>query len=259
MNELLQICVIVCPLCLLAGFIDSIAGGGGIISLPAYLLAGLPPYTAAGSNKFSACCGTLMAALKYMHGGKVVYKEALISGVGSLAGSVLGTLLALHIPEKALEYILLGALPLVALFLLLKKDFGQEPSKSKDDRLVKPAVLAFVIGLVIGCYDGMIGPGTGTFLILCFTGILGYDLLTSSGCAKVSNLASNFASMVVYLFNGRVLFAVAVPAAICSIIGNMLGARFALKGGSKNVRKVMFVVLALLFIKIGLDNLGLLM
>ena len=112
---------------------------------------------------------------------------------------------------------------------------------------------AFAIGLIIGCYDGLIGPGTGTFLIICFSGILGLDLLVSGGCAKVSNLASNLASGVVYLFNGKAMYSILLPAALCSILGGWLGSRFAIKGGSKRIKKVMFLVLGLLFAKMIYD------
>ena len=105
----------------------------------------------------------------------------------------------------------------------------------------------------VGCYDGLIGPGAGTFLILCFSGIMGLDLLTAGGCAKVSNMASNLGSVIVYLLNGEVMLILAVPAAICSIAGSYLGSRFAIKGGSKRIRSVMFLVLILLFAKMLYD------
>ena len=114
-------------------------------------------------------------------------------------------------------------------------------------------ITAIGIGLVIGCYDGLIGPGTGTFLMLCFTGLLGLDLLVSGGCAKVANLASNLASAAVYLFNGKAMYSLLIPAAICSIAGGWLGSRFAIKGGSKRIRKVMFLVLLMLLVKMIYD------
>ena len=106
-----------------------------------------------------------------------------------------------------------------------------------------------IIGLIIGCYDGLIGPGTGTFLIIAFSTMMGLELVTSSGCAKVANLASNITSVIIYLIGGKVIFYLAIPAAICSIAGSYLGAHFAIKGGASKVRYVMFVVIALLFAK----------
>ncbi|MBO5317723.1 MAG: TSUP family transporter [Oscillospiraceae bacterium] len=250
--EYLKMCLIVCPLIFLGSFVDSVAGGGGIITLPAYLLAGLPAHTAAGTNKLVATCGSVTASLKYFRTGNVMVRIALISALGSLLGGMAGSRLALFIPEETLELIMVIALPVVALFLTFKRDFGMDHKPRKLSKTMETGT-AFAIGLVIGCYDGLIGPGTGTFLILCFCGILGLDLLISGGCAKVSNLASNVASAVVYLFNGKAMYSLLLPAAICSVAGGYFGSKFAIKGGSRRIRKVMFLVLGLLFAKMIYD------
>lgn len=248
--------LIVCPLVFLAGFVDSIAGGGGVISLPAYFLAGLPSHFAAGTNKFVACLGTLTSTVKYFKSGKVQLKSALFTGLGALIGGAGGAALALHIPENVLHAIILIALPVVAIFLSVKRDFGADGGRETGFSAAKTAVIAFAIGLAIGGYDGLVGPGTGTFLIIAYAGILGTDLLTASGCAKVGNLASNIASLLVYLSGGKVLFALGIPAAAFCMLGNYLGARYAIKGGSRNVKKIMFVVLGLLFLKFILELCG---
>lgn len=252
MPELLRTCLIVCPLIFLGSFVDSVAGGGGIITLPAYLLAGLPIHTAQGTNKLVAIPGSITASTTYLRTGNVVIRIAVLSALGSLMGGALGTQLALFIPESILEIIMMIVLPVVAVFLSLNRDFGMGKDPNK---LTKPmeSGTAFAIGFCIGCYDGLIGPGTGTFLIICFSGILGLDLLVSGGCAKVSNLASNIASGIVFMFNGKAMYAVVVPAAIFSILGGYLGSKFAIKGGSKRIKKVMFVVLGMLFIKMIYD------
>lgn len=248
MNELLSMCLILCPLIFLGAFVDAVAGGGGIITLPAYLLAGLPPHMAAGTNKLVASCGAVTASVKYFRSGNVLLRVAGFSALGSLIGGAIGSRLALYIPENALRLLMMGVLPLVAVFLTLKRDFGTvPPERSLSQPMQSGAALA--IGLVIGCYDGLLGPGTGTFLMLCFTGFLGLDLLVSGGCARVSNLASNLASMTVYVLNGKVLYSVVLPAALCSVAGSYFGSRFAIRGGSKRIRKVMFLVLILLFVK----------
>ena len=252
MSEFLKTCLIVCPLIFLGSFVDSIAGGGGIITLPAYLLAGLPMHTAQGTNKLVAIPGSVTASATYLRSGNVLVRIALLSALGSLAGGVLGTQLALLIAESTLEIVMMVVLPVVAIFLSLNRDFGMT---QKPKRLSKPmeSGAALAIGFVIGCYDGLIGPGTGTFLILCFSGILGLDLLVSGGCAKVSNMASNIASGIVFLFNGKAMYSILLPAAIFSIAGSFVGSRFAIKGGSKRIRSVMFIVLALLFAKMIYD------
>ena len=250
--EFLKICLIVCPLIFLGSFVDSVAGGGGIITLPAYMLAGLPVHTASGTNKLVAVFGSVTSSYGYLKSGNVMVRIAILSALGSLLGGTLGTRLALLIPEATLEIIMMIILPVVALFLSLNKTFGME----RKPRQLQPAmesITAFGIGLLIGCYDGMIGPGTGTFLIIAFSGILGLDLLVSGGCAKVSNMASNIASAIVWSFNGKAMYSLLIPAALCSMAGGYLGTKFAIKGGSKRIRKVMFLVLALLFAKMIYD------
>lgn len=252
--EFLKICLIVCPLIFLGSFVDSVAGGGGIITLPAYMLAGLPVHTASGTNKLVAVFGSVTSSYGYLKSGNVMVRIAVLSALGSLLGGALGTRLALFIPEATLEIIMMIVLPVVALFLSLNKTFGME----RKPRQLQPAmesITAFGIGLLIGCYDGMIGPGTGTFLIIAFSGILGLDLLVSGGCAKVSNMASNIASAIVWSFNGKAMYSLLIPAALCSMAGGYLGTKFAIKGGSKRIRKVMFLVLALLFAKMIYDYL----
>ena len=252
MWEYIKICLIVCPLIFLGSFVDSVAGGGGIITLPAYMLAGLPIHTAAGTNKLVAIFGSVTASAKYLRTGNVVIRVAILSAIGSLIGGVIGTRLALLIQESTLELIMMIVLPVVAVFLSFNKSFGMD-RKPRNFSTTVECSAAFAIGLIIGCYDGLIGPGTGTFLIICFSGILGLDLLVSGGCAKVSNLASNLASGIVYLFNGKAMYSILLPAALCSILGGWLGSRFAIKGGSKRIKKVMFLVLALLFAKMIYD------
>ena len=246
--------LIVCPLVLLAGFVDSVAGGGGVISLPAYLIAGVPVRFAAGTNKLANGCGTALAAVKYAKSGNIFWLAAIPAGVFSLIGSYIGTRIAVFIPENALKILILAALPAVAILLFLSKDFGQKekPPKGKTATVA----IASAIGLAIGCYDGLVGPGTGTFLTLGFSMALGYTLLRSSGCAKIANLASNVASLIVYLSRGYVMFSIGIPAIACSMLGNYLGSRYAIKGGSRRVRYIMFVVLGLLFLKLALNLLG---
>jgi uncharacterized membrane protein YfcA len=254
MPELLKMCLVVCPLVFLAGFVDSVAGGGGLISLPAYLLVGLPAHTAAGTNKVVACIGTTFAAGKYIRSGNVKIKLALLAAAGALAGSYLGTRAAVHLDDGTLKLVILCALPLVAVFMAVKKDFGRENSRPPKAWTKKQeAVLCAAIGLVIGCYDGLVGPGTGTFLMLAFTAVLGFDLLKATGCAKVANLASNVSSAIVWLINGSVLLPIVLPAAVFGAAGNLLGARYAIKGGSKKIRGMAFAVLGLMAVKLAYD------
>ena len=256
MNEFPICCLIVCPLVFLAGFVDSVAGGGGIISLPAYLIAGFPAHLAAGTNKVVNGCGTTIATIKYLHSGIVRLRPAIIAAIGALIGSAIGAQSASMISEATLKTIMLVTLPCVAVFLVIKKDFGNEIT-SEYTAEPKPEIpVSALIGLGIGCYDGLIGPGTGTFMIICFTVFLKMDLLTASGCSKVANLASNIAAAVVWIVHGNVYWQLALPAIICNMLGNWFGAQYAIHGGSKKIKNVMFIVLVLLFIKIIYDLVG---
>lgn len=249
----LQTFLVVLPLVFLGGFVDSVAGGGGLITLPAYLMAGIPAHFAMGTNKVVNACGTATASVKYFRGGKIALRPALIAGVGALIGASLGTRAALLIPEDVLKLMMLVALPCAAALLMLKKDFGKDPDASRTYTAQQEALRAALIGLLLGFYDGLIGPGTGTFMIMGFTMLLGMDLLTSSGCAKVANLASNIASAVLFLLNGKVWLLLAAPAAVCNMLGATCGARYAMRGGSKKVRGMIFVVLGLLFVKMAYE------
>ena len=250
MGEFLKQLIVVCPLVFLAGFVDSVAGGGGLISLPAYLMVGLPAHLAVGTNKCVALCGTLVSSASYLRSGRVVLRIAVPTALCALIASTLCTRFAVALPDAVLKTLLLAALPCVAVFLAVKKDFGREgAAPSGDTPGRRELILVHCIGLLMGAYDGLIGPGTGTFLIMLFTALLGLDLLTASGCAKLANLASNLASAVVWAVNGAVLWRLVLPAALCNMLGNFCGARFAIRGGSGRVRALIFVVLALLLLK----------
>ena len=240
-----QMLLTVCPLAFLAGFVDSVAGGGGLISLPAYYLAGLPPVTAAGTNKLSACLGTLAASGRYVAGHEVNGRAALLAALGAFPGSWLGTALLKHIPEQAIRVMMVAAIPLVAVVVLRKKNLGGR--RLTPERFDKP--VSFLIGLCIGFYDGLIGPGTGTFLILLFTSLMGMEAVMASGTAKLVNLTSNAASLTSLLMSGNVLLLLGLPAAACGIVGNLLGAGMTIKRGGGFIRVMLMVVLALLLAK----------
>ncbi len=248
----LQTLLIVCPLVFLAGFVDSVAGGGGLISLPAYYLAGLPPVMAAGTNKLSACLGTAASTVRFVRGHKVVWQVGLLAALGAFPGSFLGTRLLMHIPEETLRLLMIVAIPLVACVVLRRRKevMGWRIVPAP---WVKP--LAFAIGLVVGFYDGLVGPGTGTFLILLFTMILGLEGVLASGTAKIVNLSSNVVSLLSLLASGQVAVALGLAAAVCGIAGNWLGAGMTMKRGTGFIRTMMLIVLVLLLAKMVWDML----
>ena len=229
-----------------AGFIDSAAGGGGLISLPAYLFAGLPPHYTYATNKFSAACGTTFATASFFKNGAMNLKVGILSAIGSFAGSALGAHIVLMLSDEVLQ---------MMMFIILWR--RNLPDENRDDGTLnlKKALLALAIGFGIGLYDGMVGPGTGTFAIIAFTSLMGFDLRTANGNAKVLNLASNYASLFTYLISGLVVFPVGIPCAISNIVGNIIGSHFALRKGAKFIRPMMLVVLVLLLGKLITDML----
>lgn len=247
-----QTLAIVCPLVFLAGFIASVAGGGGLISLPAYLAAGLPPQLAAGSNKLSAACGTLLATLRYARRGWTDMRAALLSAALALPASFLGAWVAMSLSEGVLRAVMLGGLvPAAAALLCRKKERRDNDNKQMPGS--KRYVVCALIGAAIGFYDGIVGPGTGTLLIIGYTFFAGYDMTTASGNAKVVNLASNVAALIAFVSRGNVLYALAAPAALCGIAGNWLGAGLAIRRGARFIRPMLLLVLAALIVKVIYD------
>jgi len=239
--------LIICPMVFLAGFIDAIAGGGGLISLPAYIFAGLPIHTAVATNKMSSTMGTTMAAAKYAQSGLIPWKIVPVGVVGAVLGSSLGANLALKTGDRAFKILLLLLLPVIALYVLKKKSFAEE---KKTLPLKKLLPIAGVIALLVGIYDGFYGPGTGTFLILLLTGIGNMKLGEANGLTKAINLTSNIAALTVYLINGQVLLFVGIAAGIFNIAGNYLGARCFEKNSAGFVKPVMLIVLVIFWGKL---------
>lgn len=239
--------LIVCPLVFLAGFVDAVAGGGGLISLPAYLIAGFPVHFAIGTNKLSSAMGTTLATVRYARDGFVPWKQALFCAVCALIGSSLGANLALGIGDRFFKMIMLVILPLTAVYVTKSRSLICEKAEYS---FAKTTVLSCLIAFVVGIYDGFYGPGTGTFLILLLTGIAHMSLYSSNGTAKVINLSTNIAALTVFIVNGKVVFLLGLIAGVFSVAGNYLGSRYFEKGGAKSVRPVMIVVLAIFFVKV---------
>lgn len=241
-----------CPILFLAGFVDSIAGGGGLISLPAYLAAGIPPHFAVATNKCSSVFGVACATIQFWKEKKIHWKSALSASATSLCGSFLGATLSLIADEKYLRYLLILAVPIVSVFVLTKKDFGAKETRQLSSK--KVIQLSLLTGLVCGIYDGFFGPGVGTFLIFIFTAVIGFDMVTACGNTKVVNLASNVAAFITFAIGGKILWQIGIPAAVCHVAGNFVGSRLAIANGNKIVRPMFFVSLVLLMGKVVYDT-----
>ena len=241
--------LIVCPMLFLAGLVDSIGGGGGLISLPAYLFAGLPVHTAIATNKLSSACGTSLATARFIRRGLVSFRLAVPSVVAAVLGSSLGAQLSLSVSEDIMKYILFAVLPVAAFFVLnrhLFQDEGRHAAAADRKALWICISAAFVIGM----YDGFYGPGTGTFLIIAFTVFAKMTVGSANAQAKVINLTSNITSLTVFLLNGQVLIPLGLAAAVCNMAGSWIGSGLAISKGSRIVRPVILLVLALLFARI---------
>lgn len=240
---------IVCPAVFVAGYIDAIAGGGGLITIPAYILSGLPVNIASGTNKFGVFFGTGMAACRYGKYGYIRPRAVLVGVPCAVLGSMLGARLQLAVPEGILKAMLLVVLPVVAFYAFKSKKL--EGGRLYDE-LPQPRTnrLLAAISFGIGIYDGFYGPGTGTFLLLLLTGVAHMDLNESNGTAKAINLATNLGSLIVFISSGKVIYPLGCAAAVCSIAGNYLGAASFKKKGAALVRPVILIVLALFFIKV---------
>ena len=235
-----------------AGFIDSIAGGGGLIQLPA-LLIGLPKSETAevlGTNKLSSIFGTSTAAALYRKQIKPDPKVLLAMGLPALLGSAGGAMLASKIPTSSMRPMVLVLLIIVAVYTWFKPDLGKfENLRHLPKRRVQIAALA---GVIIGFYDGIFGPGTGSFLMLILVASLGYAFITASAIAKVVNVATNVGAILVFGINGAVIWQIGIIMGVANISGAIIGARLAIKGGSTLVRKVFLIVTVALIVKVGI-------
>ncbi|MDF2677261.1 MAG: transrane protein [Bacillota bacterium] len=241
--------LIVCPLVFFAGLIDAIGGGGGLISLPAYLIAGLPPHTAIATNKMSSTFGTLLATFRFIKNKLVNFKLAIPSVIAAIVGSAIGSNLSLLMDEKIILYGMVIVLPISAFLVLNKKLFNNDGTDeiTLDKRTYLTAAIS---AFFIGCYDGLYGPGTGTFLIIAFVICAKLSIKTANAQAKVINLTTNITSLIIFLLNGKVLIVLGIAGAICNMIGSYIGSGLVMKNGSKIVKPSIMLVLLLLAVKV---------
>ena len=244
--------LICCPLVFLAGLVDAIGGGGGLISLPAYLLAGLPAHYAIGTNKLSSCCGTTVATVRFIREGLVNWKLAIPSIVAAVIGSSIGARISLLIPEQVLVTILLVVLPVTAFVVLNRHIFHDNVEEAQTDT-PKVYVTAILAALIIGFYDGFYGPGTGTFLILFLTALAHMDLKKANGTTKAVNLTTNISALVIFLLHAKVVLPLGIIAGAFNIAGNYIGTKFFDRSGAKSVKMLTIVVIVIFFVKILLE------
>lgn len=237
-NNLIFLCVT--GFC--AAFVDSIAGGGGIISMPAFLLAGLPPHLALGTNKFSSSCASFTSSVKFAQSGKVDFKLIKFLAPFTFVGAILGVNAVLKINTKYLNTIVLVLLLLVSIYSLFSKNIGTEDNFQGLSK--KNIFLGIILALSLGFYDGFFGPGTGSFLIFGLIGIFSFDFTRAGGNAKFLNFVSNIASLGMFALRGQINYKVGIPVALFMIIGARLGTKVALNKGAKLIKPI-FVTMSL--------------
>ena len=239
--------LIVCPLTFLGGFVDAVAGGGGLISLPAYMIAGLPVHNAIATNKLSSGMGTTVATYRLARLGYIPWRKAALCIVMAIIGSSTGAKLALMVDAELFKKLMLVIIPLTAIYVMRNKNMD-EPKEPLGDR--QTVIRASLVALLIGVYDGFYGPGTGTFLILLLSGFAHISLKESNGIAKSINLTTNLSSLAVYLMNGKVIILLGLAGGLFGIAGNYIGVTFFKNKGAKAVRPLMIIVLVIFFIRI---------
>lgn len=227
-----------------AGFVDSIAGGGGFILLPSLMLAGIPPHIAIGTNKLPAVCGTAAASLNFILNKKVIWSVAITGIIFSLLGSYIGSKINISLSHDVINKVIIFILPVAAILSFLpKKQLKTAQTLNNYDKFLLIPLITFILGI----YDGFFGPGMGTFLILAFYSLLGLNMVNASAVAKVVNLSSGVSALYVYLLQGSVIFAIGIPLIFANILGNYIGSRLVIKNGQKIVRYMLIVVIVIMF------------
>jgi len=247
-----KLVIFVCFGVFAAGFVDSIAGGGGCISVPVYMLTGLPMQNVYACNKLTAAVGTTFASINYIKNKSVNWLVAIISAVFAVIGARIASVIFINVSSDTMKKIVLIVLPFVAAFLLLRRGYG-ENSGFEELPKKKVWVIAALTGLFISFYDGMVGPGTGTFAIMIFSSVLKIDLKKASGTAKIFNLASNYSSAISFMAAGYTIWPLALLTTVFGIAGNVIGAKLALKYDAKFIRIMMSVAIVLLLFKLATD------
>lgn len=247
--ELWQQLLILCPLLLVAGLIDGISGGGGMIALPSYLMMGLPVTSAYACNKVQSCLGTSASMAKYAKSGMIDWKSAIPAAVAAIAGAYISTEIMLALGDDVKRIIIAVAMCLVVVLMVVSSRMKIDKyTMRRTEFSLKQVLLCLLIGLVLGLYDGFFGPGGGTIALLLFAVVMGYDLRVGCGNGKLIIVLSNLTATIRYIVAGEVLWAIALPCSAANIIGSYIGATLATKKGAKFVKYISWLVIAALIV-----------
>lgn len=242
--------VILFVVALIAGFIDAIAGGGGLITIPALLMLGISPAMALGTNKLQACGGSFSASLYFIRQKAINLKEVWLLIVMTFIGSVLGSILIQLIDSTVIKKVLPFLILAIGLYFLFTPTLGE----SDRQKRISYSAFAFTIGFGVGFYDGFFGPGTGSIFSLAFVMLLGFNLTKATAHAKVMNFTSNIASLLAFLASGKILWVVGFAMMAGQIIGANLGAKMVLSKGKKLIRPMVVIMSFIMTIKMAFDQ-----
>jgi uncharacterized protein len=241
---------LLCGAAFFAGLVDAIAGGGGLVALPALLAAGLPPHVALGTNKGQAVFGATASAISFWRRGMVDRDRAALGFAAGFVGSLIGAWGVLAVPLRPLRVVVIVMLVVAAAVVLARRNVEPRP------RALAPATRNAALGgiaLALGAYDGFFGPGTGSMLVVAFAAVFGDALTRASGNAKIVNLASNVAAMLFFAHEGVVVWGIALPMAAANALGAATGVHLAVRNGDRLVRVVVLAVVAAIVVKLAVD------
>ncbi|WP_333661432.1 sulfite exporter TauE/SafE family protein [Chishuiella changwenlii] len=249
----LDILFYLCIVAFIAGFIDSIVGGGGLIQTPLSLafLPNISISSVIGTLKIPAFSGTAIATYHYLKKVKVDWQLFLIMAICAFGSAFIGSQLLTVVSNEFMKPLLLIILIALAIYTIFKKDFGQAPERNIPYNRV--VIYGCAVSIIVGFYDGFIGPGTGTFFILGFVTLLGMDFLKASTNAKLINLATNFGSICLFLIKGQIIWKIALPMAVCNALGGFVGAKLAISKGNQFIRYIFIFVILLSICRFGYE------
>ncbi|MDP3858910.1 MAG: TSUP family transporter [Stagnimonas sp.] len=242
-----------CGFAFLAGFIDAVVGGGGLVQVPALFVLHpeLSPATLFGTNKFASVFGTANASWQYSRRVQLPWKVLGLTMLTAFAFSFLGARTISLFNPALLRPLILMMMIAVFAYTLWKKDFGSLHAPKLSER--HQFITGFFVGAAIGFYDGFFGPGTGSFLIFAFVGLFGFSFLVASAAAKLVNFSTNLAALAWFIPHGQVMYRVALPMAACNIAGSYIGSQLAIRKGSGFVRQLFIVIVAALIARMAFD------
>lgn len=247
------IIIALCIASFFAGFVDAIVGGGGLIQTPValILMPNLAVSTIIGSLKIPAFSGTSFAAFQYLKQVKMNWKLLISMAIVAFISAFFGSLLLTQVSNDFMKPVLFFVLIALAIYTFIKKDFGQKTTTHLSNKRV--IIYAMILSVLIGFYDGFIGPGTGSFLVVGFVALLGFDFLNASANAKMVNLATNFGSICLFASKGKIIWSFALPMALCNALGGWIGAKLAIKKGNQFIRYFFLGIVTITLLRFGYD------